>query len=67
MMALKGFRRVTLLPGERRQVAITLKESDLERWHTDQHCFVMEAGSIELMAGSSSADIRLQKIIRVTK
>jgi beta-glucosidase len=67
LMALKGFRRVTLVPGERKKVTLILKGSDLERWHTDRRRFGVEPGDFKLMAGSSSADIRLRRTIRITR
>ena len=62
---LKGFKRVTLQPGEQKTVEIPLPAESLAYWNTAKHAFVIEPGKIRIMIGSSSADIRLQKTIDV--
>ena len=59
MKELFGFDRVTLAPGERRTVTVTLPGRELAYWDTGRNSFYVEAGSFEVMAGSSSAEIRL--------
>ena len=54
---LKGFRRVTLAPGQSTTVRFTLERSDLSLW--DEHMkHVVAPGSFEVMVGSSSADLK---------
>jgi beta-glucosidase len=62
-MQLKGFARVFIPAGESRTVSILLKAEDLSYWDTGKHAFVAEKGKIRVMAGSSSADIRLHDVI----
>jgi beta-glucosidase len=62
---LKGFKRVTLQPGEQKTVEIPLPAESLAYWNTVKHAFVIEPGKIQIMLGSSSAAIRLQKTIDV--
>jgi len=62
---LKGFRRVALSPGETRPVTFELKAEQLAYWNPSQHKFITESGEVQLLIGSSSADIKLKKIIRV--
>jgi len=62
---LKGFKRVTLQPGEQKTVEIPLPAESLAYWNTVKHAFVIEPGKIRIMVGSSSADIRLQKTVDV--
>jgi beta-glucosidase len=55
---LKGFRRVTLAPGETTTVTFTLSAAQLS--FLDQSMTpVLEPGTINVMVGSSSEDIRL--------
>jgi beta-glucosidase len=55
---LRGFRRVTLAPGESATVRFTLSRRDLE--FLDENLRpVLEPGDVTVMVGSSSADIRL--------
>jgi len=56
---LKGFARLRLDPGESRRVTFHLPV-DLLAFFTEKLELVVEAGKIQVMLGSSSADIRLQ-------
>lgn len=56
---LRGFKRVTLEPGETRRVHFTLLPEDLEMLDKDMH-WVVEPGEFEVLIGSSSEDIRLK-------
>lgn len=55
---LKGFRRITLEPGERRKIIFTL-HMDQIAFHDRDMRLVIEPGLYEVMVGSSSEDIRL--------
>ena len=55
---LKGFRRITLQPGEKRTVSFTVPVSHLG-FHDSNLDFVVEPGEIRVMVGSSSEDIHL--------
>ncbi|MFT4254775.1 MAG: glycoside hydrolase family 3 N-terminal domain-containing protein, partial [Caulobacter sp.] len=61
---LRGFVRATLAPGERKRVAFTLTPAQLAIWSPAG--WVIEAGRIEVMVGSSSADIRLRGAFTIT-
>ena len=63
---LRGFERVTLRPNETRTVRLPLKGTDLTYWDRDKRSFVVEPGSVSIMLGASSADVRLEKTISVT-
>jgi beta-glucosidase len=52
---LKGFRRVTLQPGERRTLTFRLTPAELG-FYDEAVRFVVEPGTFKLMAGRSSAD-----------
>jgi beta-xylosidase len=55
---LKGFQRVALAPGARQRVSFTLPVSALA-FYDRQMQHIVEPGTIEVMIGSSSEDIRL--------
>ena len=57
--ALKGFARVRLEPGEAREVSFTLHAADLRLLDRDLK-WVVEPGTIRVLVGSSSRDIRLR-------
>ena len=62
---LRGFRRVTLAPGETRTVEFPLAASSLAYWSPATHGWVVEAEPVRLRVGASSADIRLERTITV--
>ncbi|MGA2491073.1 MAG: glycoside hydrolase family 3 N-terminal domain-containing protein [Anaerolineales bacterium] len=56
---LKGFIRLTLQPGESRHITFHLPVNQLA-FYDDEMKLVVEAGTIRVMLGSSSADIRCE-------
>ena len=56
-MALRGFQRIHLQPGEGREVTFRLGFRDLALWDRQMH-YVVEPGSFRVMVGSASDDIR---------
>ncbi len=54
---LKAFRRVTLQPGESRDVTLTLTPESFQMWNIDMKR-VVEPGSFEIMAGPNSANVK---------
>lgn len=57
VMALKGFERVTLKPGERKIVHFTLGPKAFRIWNVAMK-EVVEMGRVEIMAGNSSAKLQ---------
>jgi beta-glucosidase len=57
--ALKGFKRVHIPAGKSTTVALELKAEDLKRWDEKANAFVLDPGTIKLMIGTASDDIRL--------
>jgi beta-glucosidase len=62
---LKGFQRIMLKPNESKTVSIPLDAKNLAYWDVKAHKFVVEKDKVQLMIGSSSADIKQQQIITV--
>jgi beta-glucosidase len=62
---LKAFRRITLEPGESRTVSLPVPARSLAYWNPERHEWVIEGDSVRVMVGSSSADVRLAKTIKV--
>ena len=60
---LKGFQRITLNPNEMKTVSLKLKAVNLAYWETNLKKFVVENDKIQLLVGSSSADIKAQQIV----
>ncbi|WP_234036257.1 glycoside hydrolase family 3 N-terminal domain-containing protein [Porphyrobacter sp. YT40] len=54
---LAGFARVTLAPGETRNVAITLRPDAFMLWNTDMKQ-VVEPGTFTIMTGANSAEVQ---------
>jgi len=64
---LRGFERVGLKPGEKKTVTFTVPGDKLAFWDVSKHRFVTEPGKIDLMIGSSSADIRVKDQFEVQR
>jgi beta-glucosidase len=62
---LKGFARLSLQPGETRRVTFRLPMNQLAFYNGDLE-LVVEAGTIKVMVGSSSDDIRLDAGFEIT-
>lgn len=65
-MQLRGFDRVTLAPGETRTVTVALGPDDLMLLDRTMH-WTVEAGTFEVMVGSSSEDIRLRAAFEIVE
>lgn len=59
VLQLRGFRKVSLQPGEKATVALALAPRDLALYDRQMNR-VVEAGDFEVMVGASSADVRLR-------
>lgn len=62
---LKGFEKVTLAPGESKQVLFKLDKRAFSYYDIKSHAWITEAGEFDLLIGSSSADIRLRSSVHV--
>jgi beta-glucosidase len=62
---LKGFKRVTLNPGETKTVEFPLKADALAYWDEKTNRFVTETDSVKIMIGSSSADTALEGTVKI--
>ena len=60
---LKGFDRLQLKAGETRHVELTLRHDQLSYFNADANTFDVEQGTVDIMVGASSADIRLRSTI----
>jgi len=62
---LKAFRKVFLKPGESREVELSLQKSAFTFYDDKQGRWVLEPGKFDILIGSSSADIRSKKRIKL--
>lgn len=60
---LKGFDRITLAAGETRHVELPLRHEQLCYYNAEQNTYDVETGTVDVMVGASSADIRLHTTI----
>ncbi len=65
LKTLCGFQRVRLEPGETRTIAFTIRVKDWAIWDVTRDRYCVEAGEYTLLAGASSADIRLECPVNV--
>lgn len=61
VLELKGFRRVTLKPGERRTLRFELEPDALAFWNIDMK-WAVEPGTFTVSAGASSASLKSAKL-----
>jgi beta-glucosidase len=64
---LRGYRRLTLEPGETRAVQLPLPISSLAYWDGNGHRWVVEADQVRIRIGASSADLRLDHVVQITR
>ncbi len=55
---LKGFEKISIAPGETKQVTFTITPAQLQFFDDKQHEWVAEPGKFKALIGSSSTDIR---------
>ena len=58
---LKGFKRISLKPGEKKKVTLDITRESLA-FHDIHMKYKVEPGEFEIMVGSSSRDEDLQKV-----
>ena len=63
---LAGFAKVTLDPGGRERVTVTLDRRAFSYFDTDRNAWVTPGGRVPIYVGSSSRDIRLTGSVTVT-
>lgn len=63
---LKGFRKVSLVPGETAVVTFDITKEALSYFDAGRHEWVVEPGTFEALIGASSADIRSKAAFKVT-
>jgi len=62
---LRGFARVSLAPGRTKSVRIPLRASDLSYWDVTRGRPVVEAGTYDILVGTSATDIRRTATLKV--
>jgi beta-glucosidase len=62
IMALKGFNKISLEPGEVKTVKFTIGKDDISIWNA-QMKYLTEPGSFDVMIGRSAEDVVLKKTI----
>ena len=62
---LKAFKRVTLKAGESRKVSLSIPMDDLRHWDEAASSWALEKGSLQILVGAASDDIRLNTEIKL--
>jgi beta-glucosidase len=62
VVALKGFQRVTLQPGEAQTVTLQLGAQAFSLWNADMR-EVIEPGKVDILAGPSSRDLKAAQLV----
>lgn len=66
-LELEGFQRVHLQVGQTKTIQLPLAAKRLAYWDDKTHAWRLENDRIEIMVGSSSADVRLKKTVPVVQ
>jgi beta-glucosidase len=64
---LKGFKKISLKPGEKKTVSIPLDQRAFAYYDPVKTGWMAEAGDFKILVGSSSRDIRLQDTFHLSK
>lgn len=64
---LKGFKKVSLAPGETKQVTFTISRDALAFFNADLHEWQVESGDFEVSIGNSSRNIASKSSFKVTE
>jgi len=62
---LKGFKKISLLPGEKKPITFEVKKEDLSFYSEEKKKWIFEPGQFKVLVGSSSDDIRLQNDVTI--
>lgn len=60
---LKGFKRISIDPGQTAEVIFTIGPDELSNWNKEQHAYVVEPGDFIIYIGSSSRNQDLQEVV----
>jgi len=63
---LRDFQRISLDPGEKKTVTLTIPAANLAYYDVKTHAFVVNPGNYEVRVGASSSDIRTSSFLQVT-
>jgi beta-glucosidase len=63
---LMAFERISLRPGEMRNVSFTVSPERLAFWDEKRKLWILEPGAFEIMVGGSSAEVRLKGEIKAS-
>lgn len=64
-LELKGFEKISLLPGEEKEVIINLNKKSFAFYSEDEKSWIVEPGKFNILVGASCTDIRLRDFINV--
>ncbi len=64
---LKGFKKISLKPGESKDVTISLNAKAWRFWHPDLKNWTVEPGGFEIHVGNSATNITCREKIQVTE
>lgn len=62
---LKGFKKISLEPGQTETVTFEISRGDLSYFDADKHAWVVDPGKFEALVGASSRDIRSKVAFKV--
>ena len=64
-LELKGFEKVSLLPGESKKITINLDKKSFAFYSEDEKSWIVEPGEFNILVGSSCININLEERINI--
>jgi beta-glucosidase len=64
-LALVGFRRVAIEPGQTKTIELPFAARDVATWDVERRRFVVEDGQVELLVGSSSSQLHARHLVSI--
>lgn len=64
---LRGFQRVAVPRGQTVRAEFVLRARDLHHWDSEREMWQLEEGEVHLLVGSSSADLRSDKMVTISQ
>lgn len=65
ILELKGFEKVSLLPGETKEISINLDKKAFAFYSEDEKAWIVEPGKFNILVGSSCVKINLEESINI--
>jgi beta-glucosidase len=64
-LELRGWKKITLSPGEATSVEIPVARDHIQHWHDGSKSWIFPGGAVTVYVGASSRDLRLEQTVEI--